>query len=294
MGFKVYLNGELVPEEEAKVSVFDHGLLYGDGIYESLQVRNGKVFKLREHIERLFRSARAIKLEVPLGPEALRETILETLRANGGRDLYLRVVVTRGPGYPLLDPRVTSGPTLAIIPHEPSPPPETGTSYRPRGSGLRLKSVSVRKTPSVSLDARIKSLNYLNNVLARIEAIESGFDEALLMDINGYVAECPGENIFLVKAGVLKTPRASQVLDGITRRTILELAAREGIPASEEDLTLYDLYNADEAFLSSSFGHVHPVAGVDGRPIEAPGPLTVRLKELCLKLEEEEGEPIFG
>lgn len=294
MGFTVYLNGEFLPEEEAKVSVFDHGLLYGDGIYESLQVRNGKVFKLKEHIERLFRSARAIKLEMPLGPEALRETILETLRANGGRDAYLRVVVTRGPGYPLLDPRVTRGPTLAIIPHEPSPPPETGTSYRPSGSGLRLKSVAVRKTPSVSLEPRIKSLNYLNNVLARIEAIESGFDEALLLDINGFVAEVAGANIFLVKGGVLKTPGPSQVLDGITRRMILDLAAREGIPASVEDLTLYDLYNADEVFLSSSFGHVHPVAEVDGRLIEAPGPLTERLKELCLRLEDEEGEPIFG
>jgi len=293
MGFKVYLNGEFLPEEEAKISDFDHGLLYGDGIYESLQIRNGKVFKLREHIERLFRSARAIKLRVPLEPEALREAIMETLRVNGGRDVYMRVVVTRGPGYPLLDPRVTRGPTLAIIPHEPTPPPETGTSYRPSGSGLRLKSVAVRKTPSVSLDSRIKSLNYLNNILARMEAIESGFDEALLLDINGYVAEGPGENIFIVKGGGLKTPKANQVLDGITRRTILELAARNGIPASEEDLTLYDLYTADEAFLSSSFGHVHPVSEVDGRPIDSPGPLTQRIKELCLRLEDEEGEPIF-
>ena len=150
----------------------------------------------------------------------------------------------------------------------------------------------MRKVPSEAFEARVKSLNYLNNVMARIEAIESGFDEAILLDMKGFVAEAPGENIFIVKDGVLKTPRPHQVLDGITRRTVLEIAARSGIPAEEADLTLYDLYTADECFLTSSFSRVHAVAEVDGRPIPAPGPITQKLRDEILDMEKTEGEPI--
>ncbi len=183
-------------------------------------------------------------------------------------------------------------PTLVVLLHEATPPPEAAGSYVVQGGGLRLKTAGVRKVPPEVFEPRVKSLNYLNNVLARLEAIEAGYDEAILLDLRGFVAEAPGENVFLAKDGVLKTPRAFQVLDGITRRTVLELAAAAGIPAQETDLTLYDLYTADEAFLTSSFSRVHPVAEVDGRRLPCPGPLTARLRAELAALERSEGEPI--
>jgi len=287
-----YVNGEFVEAGRARVSAFDHGFLYGDGIFESLTAAGGRIFKLGDHLDRLERSARALRLPLPETKDRIAEIVKETIRRSKVEDVYIRIIVSRGEGYPLLDPRVTKGPTLAILLHEPSPPAETGTSYRARGAGLRLKTAGVRKIPPEALEPRVKSLNYLNNVLARIEAIEAGFDEAVLLDTRGFVAEAPGENIFIVKAGVLKTPRAHQVLDGITRRTVLEIARRLGIPAQEADLTLYDLYTADECFLTSSFSRVHAVEEVDGRKIPAPGPLTERLRREILELERTEGEPV--
>ncbi|MEK6709742.1 MAG: aminotransferase class IV [Nitrospinota bacterium] len=287
-----YVNGEFVEAGKAKVSAFDHGFLYGDGIFESLTATGGRIFKLREHMDRLERSARALRLALPETKERIGEIVKETVRRSGAGEVYIRVVVSRGEGYPLLDPRVAPRPTLAVLLHEPAPPAATASTYRAKGAGLRLKTAGVRKVPPECLEPRVKSLNYLNHILARIEAVEAGFDEAILLDLRGFVAEAPGENIFVVKDGVLKTPRAHQVLDGITRRTVLGIAARTGIPAEEADLTLYDLYTADEAFLTSSFSRVHPVAEVDGRPMPAPGTITEQLRRDILEMERTEGEPV--
>ena len=287
-----YVNGEYVPAGEAKVSAFDHGFLYGDGLFESMTVTNRRIFKFSEHLDRMERSARALKLELPEPRERIAEIVKECVRKSGVDDVYLRVVISRGAGYPLLDPRVVDKATIAVLLHDPAPPPETGSSYKAKGAGLRLKTAGVRKAPSESFEARVKSLNYLNNVMARIEAVESGFDEAILLDVRGFVAEAPGENVFVVKDGVLRTPKAHNVLEGITRKVVLEIAAEAGIPAEEADLTLYDLYTADECFLTSSFSRVHAVSEVDGRPIAAPGPITKKLRADILEMEKTEGEPI--
>ena len=287
-----YVNGEFIEAKEAKVSAFDHGFLYGDGIFESLTASGGRIFRLREHLDRLERSARALQLALPETKERIAQIVKEAIRRSEAADVYIRVIVSRGEGYPLLDPRTAPVPTLAVLLHEPSPPAATASTYKAKGGGLRLKTAGVRKTPPECLEPRVKSLNYLNHVLARIEAIEAGCDEAVLLDLRGFVAEAAGENIFIVKEGVLKTPRAHQALDGITRRTVLGIASRAGIPAQETDLTLYDLYTADEAFLTSSFSRVHAVAEVDGRPIPAPGPVTAQLRREILELERTEGEPI--
>ena len=287
-----YVNGEYVPAGEAKVSAFDHGFLYGDGLFESMTVTNRRIFRFRDHLDRMERSARALKLELPESRERIAEIVKECVRKSGVNDVYLRVVISRGAGYPLLDPRVVDKATIAVLLHDPAPPPETGSSYKAKGAGLRLKTAGVRKAPSESFEARVKSLNYLNNVMARIEAVESGFDEAILLDVRGFVAEAPGENVFVVKGGVLRTPNAHNVLEGITRKVVLEIAAEAGIPAEEADLTLYDLYTADECFLTSSFSRVHAVAEVDGRPIAAPGPITKKLRADILEMEKTEGEPI--
>jgi len=287
-----YVNGEFIEAKEAKVSAFDHGFLYGDGIFESLTASGGRIFRLREHLDRLERSARALRLALPETKERIAQIVKEAIRRSEAADVYIRVIVSRGEGYPLLDPRTAPVPTLAVLLHEPSPPAATAATYKAKGGGLRLKTAGVRKTPPECLEPRVKSLNYLNHVLARIEAIEAGCDEAVLLDLRGFVAEAAGENIFIVKEGVLKTPRAHQALDGITRRTVLGIASRAGIPAQETDLTLYDLYTADEAFLTSSFSRVHAVAEVDGRPIPAPGPVTAQLRREILELERTEGEPI--
>lgn len=292
VSYTCYVNGEYVAAEEARVSAFDHGFLYGDGLFESMTVTNRRIFKFSEHLDRMERSARALKLTLPETRERIAGIVKECVRKSNVDNVYLRVVVSRGAGYPLLDPRVTDKATLAVLLHDPAPPAETGSSYRAKGAGLRLKTAGVRKVPSESFEARVKSLNYLNNVMARIEAVESGFDEAVLLDVRGFVAEAPGENIFVVKGGVLKTPKAHNVLDGITRKVVLEIAEQEGIPAEEADLTLYDLYTADECFLTSSFSRVHAVAEVDGRPIPAPGSITTRLRADILEMERTQGEPI--
>jgi len=291
MSLVCYVNGAFVAADEARVSAFDHGFLYGDGVFESLTAARGRILKLREHLDRLERSVRALRLALPESRERIGNIVKEAVRRSGPAPVYIRVIVTRGEGYPVLDPRVTKRSSLVVLLHDPTPPPETAGSYVV-GAGLRLKTSGVRKMPPEVFEPRVKSLNYLNNVLARIEAIEAGYDEALMLDLRGFVAEAPGENIFLVQGGVLKTPRAFQVLDGITRRAVLELAARAGIPAEETDLTLYDLYTADEAFVTSSFSRVHGVAEVDGRRLPCPGALTTRFHAELAALVEREGEPV--
>ncbi len=292
MALICYVNGEFIEAGEARVSAFDHGFLYGDGIFESMTTAGGRIFKLRDHLDRLERSARALRLGLPETKERIGEIVKEAVRRSGRGHFYIRVVVSRGEGYPVLDPRVAKRPTLAVLLHDPAPPPETEGSYGAGGGGLRRKTAGVRKVPPESLEPRVKSLNYLNNVLARIEAIEAGFDEAILLDTRGFLAEAPGENIFAVSGGALKTPRAQGVLDGITRRIVLEIAEAEGIPAGEADMTLYDLYTAEEAFVTSSFSRVHGVGEVDGRLIPCPGPITEWLRGRLAEMEREEGEPV--
>ncbi len=287
-----YVNGVFVPAGEAKVSAFDHGFLYGDGIFESLTTADGRIFKLRDHLDRLERSARALRLALPESKERIGEIVKEAVRRSGSGHIYIRVIVSRGEGYPVLDPRVARRPTLVVLLHDPKPPAETGSSYDIHGKGLRLKTAGVRKAPPEVFEPRVKSLNYLNNVLARIEALESGYDEAVLLDLRGFIAEAPGENIFIVRDGALKTPRAHNVLDGITRRCVLEIAAADGISAGEADLTLYDLYTADEAFLTSSFSRIHGVEEVDGRKIPFPGPITGRLRARLAEMEKTGGDPV--
>lgn len=289
----VYLNGEYVPTDQAAVSVLDHGFLYGDGVFESLVVVGGRVFRLDDHLERLYRSAATVKLALPLAREELRQAVLETVRRNGSHDGYLRVIVSRGPGYPVLDPRAAEAPTIVVLPHGPEWPAAVRGSYRPEG--MRLHIASVRKTPSICVEAQVKSLNYLNQILARMEAVEAGADEAILLDIHDFVAEGPGENVFAVHSGRLVTPPVQNILAGITRATLIELASELGHEAVERPMTPYDLYTADEVFLTSTFGGVLPVAEIGGRRIggEQPGPLTRALRERYDRFVRETGVPAF-
>lgn len=274
---KIYLNGRFVPEEEAKVSVFDHGLLYGDGVFEGIRAYNGYVFKLEEHLERLYDSARAILLEPPLSKEEMREAILETLRINGLKEAYIRPIVTRGAGDLGLDPRRCARPTVIIIAKE------WKSLYGEElyGQGLRAIVATTRNQPPESLPPVVKSLNYLTNILARIEANVHGADEAIMLDIRGNVSEGSADNIFIVKRGELYTPPVMNNLPGITRATIIELAREEGYVVHEENFGIADLYIANEVFLTGTAAEIAPIVEIDGRKIDdgRPGPITRRLRE---------------
>jgi len=279
----VYIGGKFVPESEAAVSVFDHAVLYGDGVFDTCCAWGGKVFKLGEHIDRFFESAHALKLEIPQGKEALKQIVLELVRRNSLQNAYVKMVATRGVGdRPLMHPYgcqpnliVFAIPYLSILGGEKS------------AKGIRAKIVSVRRIPSECLDAKIKSCNYLNHILARMEARESAFDEAIELSVDGYVAEAPGHNIFIVKGGVLYTPD-SDILIGVTRQTVIELAGEIGMATVTRKLSAFDLYNADEVLLCSTAGGISAVVDVDSRRIGSgkPGPVTARLQELYLALLE--------
>lgn len=274
---KVYLNGELVPREEARISVFDHGLLYGDGVFEGIRAYGGRVFKLAEHVARLYASARAIRLEIPLEPAQMAAAVEETLRANDLTDAYIRVVVTRGVGTLGLDPDKCSHPQVIIIADSIVLYPEE--LYR---RGLEIVTVSTIRNHPSALNPRIKSLNYLNNILAKIEGKNAGVLEALMLNAEGFVAECTGDNIFIVTQGVLRTPPTTAgILEGITRNTVIDLAREAGYTVREENLTLYDVYNAEECFLTGTAAEVIAVVKVDGRTIGSgePGPVTRDLLE---------------
>jgi branched-chain amino acid aminotransferase len=278
----VYLNGELVPSHEAKVSVFDHGLLYGDGVFEGIRVYGGAVFRLEEHIRRLYDSAKAIWLEIGIPPAEMSAIVDKTVQANGIRDGYVRLVVTRGAGDLGLDPRKCDEPTIFCI-------ADTITLYPAEfyEKGLDVVTVAVPASHPESLNPAIKSCNYLNNILAKIEGIRAGVMEAIMLNHQGYVAECTGDNIFIVRDDVLKTPHPSAgILKGITRDTVVELAQREGLPVHEPSLTRYDLYTADECFLTGSAAEIVPVVKIDGRVIGdgVPGPITRRLSEAFRQL----------
>ncbi len=286
----IYLDGAFVSEDEAKISVFDHGLLYGDGVFEGIRAYNGRVFRLEEHVERLFDSAKTIDLEVPCTKEEFAEIILETLRKNNLRDAYIRPIVTRGRGDLGLDPRKCPVPTVICI------AVEWGAMYGDLyEKGLKAISVSVRRNPSEALPPNVKSLNYLNNILAKIEANYKGGDEAIFFDTNGYVSEGSGDNIFVVKNGVVITPPTINNLRGITRYVALELAESMGIVIKEQNLGYFDLYSADEVFVTGTAAEVAPITLIDGRSIGTgkPGPITRQLMEGFRRVADSEGTEIF-
>jgi branched-chain amino acid aminotransferase len=286
----VWLNGELVPKSQAKVSVFDHGFLYGDGVFEGIRAYNGKVFMLDEHLDRLYDSAKSIWLTIPLTKEQMRDAILQTLRANKLRDAYIRVVVSRGEGDLGLDPRKCPKPNIVIITDRIELFPEE--LYE---RGIEMVTVSVRRNSPQALNPNIKSLNYLNNILAKIEAINAGKPEGLMLTLDGYVAEGTGENIFIVKRGELFTPPAYMgILKGITRQVVMQLAKEEGIPVHEAVLTLHDVYNADECFLTGTGAEIIPVVKLDGRVIGdgVPGPITKTLIQKFRQYTQQVGVPI--
>jgi len=272
MSLKIFINGKLYDKENATVSVYDHGLLYGDGVFEGIRSYNGKVFRLREHLDRLWDSAKAIWLTIPMTKEEMAKAIEDTLAVNGLRDAYIRLVVTRGVGSLGLDPNRCSEPQVIIITDLVSLYPEE--LYQ---KGLEIVTVSTMRNHPASLNPRIKSLNYLNNILAKIEGHQAGCIEALLLNHKGEVAECTGDNIFLVRGGVLLTPPIDAgILEGVTRNAVIEIARDAGIVVREIPLTKHDVYIADECFLTGTAAELIPVTKVDSRMIGdgKPGPIT--------------------
>jgi branched-chain amino acid aminotransferase len=288
---KIFIDGKYYDERNAKVSVFDHGLLYGDGIFEGIRAYHGRVFKLREHVDRLFYSAKAILLEIPMSPAQVTRAVLETCRKNKIRDGYIRLVVTRGIGTLGLNPRSCKRPSVIIIAGKIQLYPP---AFYQRG--LDIITVPTTRNLHNSLNPAIKSLNYLNNILAKIEANNGGCEEAVMLNAEGYVAECTGDNIFIVKNGTVATPPLSAgALYGITRQTVLQLAEEAGLKVSETNLTRYDLFCADECFITGSAAEIVPVVKIDGRVVGAgkPGPVTRQLEDEYHALTKVSGEPIY-
>ncbi len=290
MELQAYVNGQFLPESDAKISVFDHGLLYGDGVFEGIRAYNGRVFKLDLHLRRLFNSAKAIHLTIPHTMEEMRELILELCRRNRIEDGYIRPVVSRGVGDLGLDPRrCLQGATVAIIarPFEPL----YGDRY---DAGLKLITASLRRMPPQALSPNIKSLNYLNNILCRIEANISGADEALMLDMNGFVSEATADNFFIVKDETVVVPPKVTNLQGITRETVLEISREMGLETREEFFTLFDVYGADEAFITGTAAEVGPVVEVDDRVIGdgKPGKMTKAIMGKFRDLVRSTGTPI--
>jgi branched-chain amino acid aminotransferase len=275
MSFKVSINGQLYDREDAKISVYDHGLLYGDGVFEGMRIYGGKVFRMQEHLDRLWHSAKAIWLQIPISPEQMARAVNDTVRHNRLDDGYVRLIVTRGAGTLGLDPNRTSEPQVIVIADHIVLYPEE--FYR---HGLEIITVSTIRNHPAALSPRIKSLNYLNNILAKIEGLQAGCVEALMLNHKGEIAECTGDNIFLVSRGALLTPPIDAgILEGITRDVVMELAAEAGIPVRQPPLTKHDVYIADECFLTGSAAEVVPVVKVDSRPIGdgQPGTITRQL-----------------
>ncbi|MDQ0287010.1 branched-chain amino acid aminotransferase [Desulfofundulus luciae] len=291
MGLIIYLNGEYVPEEKAVVSVFDHGLLYGDGVFEGIRAYHNRVFKLKEHIVRLYESARAIDLHIPLSQDEMTEVVLETCRRNGLKDAYIRLVVSRGRGDLGLDPRKCPEPTIFCI--------AASIQLYPRElyeKGLELVTVATRRNLPEACNPRVKSLNYLNNIYAKIEANLVGAPEAVMLNQEGYVAEATGDNIFIVKNGTLITPPPHVgILEGITRNTVMEIARGKGIPVEEKLFTRFDIYTADECFLTGTAAEVIPAVRLDGRLIGSgqPGEMTRVLMQAFRELTLVDGPVIF-
>lgn len=289
---QIYVDGEFFDQADAKISVFDHGLLYGDGIFEGIRFYNGRVFRMQEHMDRLWESARSICLEIPISRPEMDEALLETIRQNDLRDGYVRLIVTRGVGNLGLNPAQCKQPSVIIIAATIALYPEE--IYQ---RGLTVVTVATRRMGPATLNPAIKSLNYLNNVLARIEANLANADEALMLNDAGNVAECTADNVFIVKRGQIMTPPITAgALRGITRSVVFDIAHEFGIPISEPELTRHDIYIADEAFLTGTAAEVIPMIKVDGRPIGngKPGEITNRTIARFRELTRESGTPIFS
>jgi branched-chain amino acid aminotransferase len=283
----VYVSGAWRSAAEASVSVFDHGLLYGDGVFEGIRAYNGRVFALERHIDRLFDSARAIRLEIPHSHAGVCELVVETCRRNGISDGYIRLVVTRGPGDLGIDPRKCPRAELIVIARQ-------LTMYAAASSGIKVVTSTFRRNAPDATSPSIKSLNYLNNILARIEANDRGADEALMLDAQGYVAEATVDNFFIVTGHALLTPPTATNLKGVTRETLLALAASLGIQTKEAPFTLFDVWTAKEAFICGTGAEVVPVLSVDNRPIGdgTIGPVTGRIVAAYHQLVRSQGTPI--
>jgi branched-chain amino acid aminotransferase len=285
----IYIDGKYLPEDQAKISVFDHGFLYGDGVFEGIRAYNGRVFRLKEHLDRLYDSAKTIDLHPPLSKEEFAEVICEVLRKNKLDNAYIRPIISRGVGDLGLDPRKCPKPTVIVI------ATSWGAMYGDLyDKGLRAISVSVRRNPAEALPPNVKSLNYLNNILAKIEANYKGGDEAIFFDTNGYVSEGSGDNLYVVKNGEIITPPTLNNLRGITRMVLLELARSLGITVREQNMGYFDLYTADEMICTGTAAEVAPITWVDGRVIGTgkPGPVTRQLMAAFKTVTEKEGTPI--
>jgi branched-chain amino acid aminotransferase len=284
---KIYFNGSLVDRAEAKVSVFDHGLLYGDGVFEGIRLYDGCVFKLEEHLERLEYSAKAIMLKMPISRKELADAVCETCRANNLKNGYIRLVITRGEGSLGLSIHSCKQPNLIII-------ADTIQLYPPEfyEQGLKIITVPTRRINPAALPPTVKSLNYLNNILAKTEAQHLGYHEAIMLNDQGYIAECTGDNIFALHKGVLLTPPSSAgALKGITRDAVLDIAAELNVPVREVNMTRYDTWICDELFLTGTAAEVVPIVEVDARPIGngKPGELTLRFLEVFKRIVREQG-----
>jgi branched-chain amino acid aminotransferase len=288
---KIFVDGKYYDEHTAKISVFDHGLLYGDGIFEGIRIYNGRVFKLKEHIDRLFYSAKAILLQIPMTHAQLIKATVETCRKNKLRAGYIRLLVTRGVGNLGLNPRSCKRPSVIIIADKIQVYP--AELY---ARGMEIVTVPTVRNLHSALNPAIKSLNYLNNILAKIEANNAGVEEAVMLNAEGFVAEGTADNLFIIKNGELFTPPLSAgALYGVTRQTVIELAQAQSLKVSEPNLTRYDLFNADECFLTGTGAEIMPVVKIDGRVIGTgkPGKLTCRLVEKYQALTNVSGEPIY-
>jgi len=288
----IYLNGEFVRREEAKVSVFDHGFLYGDGIFEGIRCYEGNVFRLDDHLKRLYESALSIMLEIPLSFEEMKAAVVETIRKNQLKNSYIRLVVSRGEGDLGLDPRNCKKPNVIIIADQIKLYPQELYD-----NGMEIVTIPTRRNIPDALNPKIKSLNYLNNILAKIEAARAGVMEALMLNTEGYVCECTGDNVFIVKNGrVMTPPTYLGALDGVTRRVIMEICRDLGVECSEQPFTRHDVFVADECFLTGTAAEIIPVTKLDGRPIGTgkPGPMTKRLIEEFRKRVTVEGTPVYA
>ena len=288
---KIFIDGKYYDERTATVSVFDHGLLYGDGIFEGIRIYNGRVFKLKEHIDRLFYSAKAILLEIPMAHAEIMKATVETCRKNKLRAGYIRLIVTRGRGTLGLNPRSCKNPSVIVIADK--------IQVYPRelyARGMDIVTVPTVRNLHSAVNPAIKSLNYLNNILAKIEANNAGVEEAVMLNAEGFVAECTADNLFIIKNGeVFTPPNSAGALYGITRQTVIDLAHAAGLKVSEPNLTRYDLFNADECFLTGTGAEIMPVVKIDGRVIGTgkPGTLTRELVEKYHALTNTSGEPIY-
>jgi branched-chain amino acid aminotransferase len=291
MNLKIYIDGNFHDQAEAKISVFDHGLLYGDGVFEVIRFYNDRVFRLEEHVDRLWDSARSIALEMPMSKSELVAATLETIRQNDLHDGYIRLIVTRGVGSLGLSPESCRRPSIIIIAATIALYPED--LYH---KGLTMVTCSTRRTPPAALSPRVKSLNYLTNILGRLEAQNAGAGEGLMLNEQGYVTECTGDNIFIVKKGQISTPYInSGILAGVTRGVVFELAEKLSIRVGEQELIRHDIYTADECFLTGTAAEIIPAVQLDRRLIGngRPGPITLQLIESFRELTRATGTPIY-